>query len=248
MPAVERTREEPMRVRFLLAMALPLGAVIAATPASAQDALCTSGAIGARFAEARKLCGTPVAAPQPASSAPVVPVRPPVATPVFAGAPVSVSMPGYRKRLAAAVQQVRVRAPNGVPTDALITAIGRRYRIDPHLLASMMSAESGGRMTAVSNKGALGLMQVMPGTARSLGVRDPRMLLNDRVLAISTGAAYLKKLQAQFGNNVPLVVAAYNAGPGAVVRYNGIPRYRETQGYVTRVMSGYVSRRSGAVR
>ena len=238
-----------MRVRAFLPILTVLGATTVAVPASGQGALCASSAIGARFIEAQKLCGTtsaPLPAALPAGSA--VPVAAVIATPVFASAPVSISMPGYRKRLAAAVQQVRVRAPNGVPTDALITAIGHRYRIDPHLLASMMNAESAGRMSAVSNKGALGLMQVMPGTARSLGVRDPRMLLNDRVLAISTGAAYLKKLQAQFGNNVPLVVAAYNAGPGAVVRYNGIPRYRETQGYVGRVMNGYAARRYGVVR
>jgi soluble lytic murein transglycosylase-like protein len=83
----------------------------------------------------------------------------------------------------------------------------------------------------------------MPATARSLGVRDPGALLTDRTLALSTGAAYLKKLQGQFGNNVPLVVAAYNAGPGAVVKYKGVPRYRETQGYVRTVMGRYAAAR-----
>lgn len=218
------------------------GTAILGSPALA--ARCDGAAIGARFSEAALLCDAPAASPD------TIHVASPA--PAFASEPVSVTMPGYRARLAAAVRQVRQtenRAAAGgrpVATDALIAAVGRRYRIDPHLLASMMSAESAGNPGAVSNKGALGLMQVMPGTARSLGVRNPSQLLTNPVLAVTTGAAYLKKLQAQFGNNVPLVVAAYNAGPGAVVRYRGVPRYRETQGYVGRVMNGYLSRRAGA--
>jgi soluble lytic murein transglycosylase-like protein len=216
------------------------GTALLGSPALA--ARCDGSAIGARFSEAARLCDAAADA-TPVTMAPA---------PVFASEPVSVTMPHYRKRLAAAVQQVRrsetqaIAAGRPVSNDALIAAVGRRYRIDPHLLASMMNAESAGNPGAVSNKGALGLMQVMPGTARSLGVQNPSQLLSNPVLAVTTGAAYLKKLQAQFGNNVPLVVAAYNAGPGAVVRYRGVPRYRETQGYVGRVMSGYLSRRAGA--
>ncbi|UVO50027.1 lytic transglycosylase domain-containing protein [Sphingomonas sp. SUN019] len=208
-----------------------------AVPASAGT--CEGGAFGGRFSEAAKLCGAPAAA-NPTSFTPASAVVVPESS-----GPVSISMPGYRKRLAAAVRQVQ--RSGGASNDALVAAIGHRYRIDPHLLASMVTAESAGNPRAVSNKGALGLMQVMPGTARSLGVRDPRALLNDRGLALSTGAAYLKQLQRQFGNNVPLVVAAYNAGPGAVVKYKGIPRYRETQGYVGKVMSRYAASRSGTV-
>jgi soluble lytic murein transglycosylase-like protein len=210
--------------------------VLSAAPAVAGT--CEGSAFGGRFSEAAKLCGTPAAAATPATftaaSAVVVPET---------SGPVSISMPGYRKRLAAAVRQVQ--RSGGASNDALVAAIGHRYRIDPHLLASIVTAESAGNPGAVSNKGALGLMQVMPGTARSLGVRDPRALLTDRGLALSTGAAYLKQLQRQFGNNVPLVVAAYNAGPGAVVKYKGIPRYRETQGYVGKVMSKYAASRGG---
>lgn len=213
-----------------VASVLALSAGLAAVPAPAET--CDGSAISARFTEAARLCGP--AQPRAAAAPVVVPDT---------SAPVSISVPGYRKRLAAAIRQVR--RTGGVPTDALIVAVGRRYRIDPHLLASMVSAESGGVPTAVSNKGALGLMQVMPATARSLGVRDPRALLTDRGLALSTGAAYLKTLQRRFGNNVPLVVAAYNAGPGAVVRYRGIPRYRETRGYVGKVMSRYAEARLG---
>jgi soluble lytic murein transglycosylase-like protein len=238
-------------VRNIPLLPAAAGAAVALLGAEpAQAARCDGAAIGARFAEAAKLCpASPVAAAADAGATVAAPAVVPAA---FAGEPVSVSMPGYRRRLAAAVRQVRVEsatagvAGRGVPVDALIAAVGRRYRIDPHLLASMMTAESAGDPRAVSNKGALGLMQVMPGTARGLGVAQPSQLLTNPVLAVTTGAAYLKKLQAQFGNNVPLVVAAYNAGPGAVQRYRGVPRYRETQGYVTRVMSGYLARRAGA--
>lgn len=214
---------------------------VAALPTSAGAADCGTSGIGARFSEAARFCtGSAVPAPAAADpSAAVIPVA------VRETASVSVSMPGYQRRLAAAVRQVRQRGGRAAP-DALVVAIGRKYRIDPHLLASMVSAESGGNMHAVSNKGALGLMQVMPATARSLGVRDPGALLTDRTLALSTGAAYLKKLQGQFGNNVPLVVAAYNAGPGAVVKYKGVPRYRETQGYVRTVMGRYTAALGGS--
>jgi soluble lytic murein transglycosylase-like protein len=213
---------------------------VCAVPANAGT--CDGAAIGGRFSEATKLCG-PTNTARATSPAVFTPASA-VVVPESSG-PVSISMPGYRKRLAAAVRQVQ--RSGGASNDALVAAIGHRYRIDPHLLASMVTAESAGNPRAVSNKGALGLMQVMPGTARSLGVRDPRALLNDRGLALSTGAAYLKQLQRQFGNNVPLVVAAYNAGPGAVVKYKGIPRYRETQGYVGKVMSRYVASRGGSV-
>lgn len=213
-----------------------LAAAVGLHAAPATAGTCDGGAIGGRFSEATKLCG-----PTSVTSAAFTPAAA-VVVPESSG-PVSISMPGYRKRLAAAVRQVQ--RSGGASNDALVAAIGHRYRIDPHLLASMVTAESAGNPRAVSNKGALGLMQVMPGTARSLGVRDPRALLNDRSLALSTGAAYLKQLQRQFGNNVPLVVAAYNAGPGAVVKYKGIPRYRETQGYVGKVMSKYVASRGG---
>lgn len=225
-----------------------LGAVagIALLPAAwdhADAATCPGGAISARFAEASRLCADPV------------PVRPAVvATPPTAGpAPlptvvevsereaVSISMPGYRRRLTVAARET-YRRGGSAPPAALVTAIAHRYRINPRLLASMMHAESAGHPGAISSKGALGLMQVMPATARGMGVRDPQAMLTDPVLAVSTGAAYLKRLQAQFGNNVPLVVAAYNAGPGAVIRAKrGIPRYRETQTYVKRVMGGYAA-------
>ncbi|MDP5279627.1 lytic transglycosylase domain-containing protein [Sphingomonas sp. DG1-23] len=213
------------------------GAIVAAIPAHAGN--CDAAAIGTRYVEALRFCGPQVSEvqPQPQPDSVVLPER----------SSVSVSMPGFQKRLVQATRAVRSR--RGGANDALIASVAYRYRINPHLLASMVNAESAGRQRAVSHKGALGLMQVMPATARGLGVRDPRALLDDPVLAMHTGAKYLKQLQGQLGNNVPLVVAAYNAGPGAVMKAGRkVPRYRETQAYVKKVVGRYQAAQSGRAR
>lgn len=232
--------------RFALKLVALGGAAVAAIPAQAGN--CDAAAIGTRYVEALRFCGpqtveTPsqveaeVQTPAPAEPA-LLPER----------SSVSVSMPGFQKRLAEATRAVRARSGGGA-NDALIASVAYRYRINPHLLASMVNAESAGRQRAVSHKGALGLMQVMPATARGLGVRDPRMLLEDPVLAMHTGAKYLKQLQAQLGNDVTLVVAAYNAGPGAVIKSGRrVPRYRETQDYVRKVVGRYEASQRGAAR
>ena len=233
---------EGVDVRAVRYVVGALSALLAAPPAGAAN--CGAAPIAKRFAEAARFCDARPERAGPAASPPVAqavrPIAPSGEAPGFAGLPssVSVSMPGYRRRLANAAQAVR--RTGRTPTDALVAAIAHRYRINPHLLASMMRAESAGRQGAVSNKGALGLLQVMPATARGLGVKDPRRMLTDPVLAVSTGAVYLKQLQRQLGNNVPLVVAAYNAGPGAVIKAGRrVPRYRETQGYVKKVVGDY---------
>lgn len=132
---------------------------------------------------------------------------------------------------------------------AQTAAVGRDYDIDPDLLRAVMHVESRGDAAAISPKGARGLMQVMPATARRFGVREPLVELSDPMVNIRTGAAYLKTLQGRFGNNLELVLAAYNAGEGAVIKYGRkIPPYRETQGYVTSVLGRYqtlVSARGG---
>ena len=107
----------------------------------------------------------------------------------------------------------------------------RRYRIDANLLRAVAWTESRGNNAAVSPKGARGIMQLMPATAAALGV-DP----SDPVSNINGGAAYLAHQIATF-HDVPLALAAYNAGPGAVIRYGGVPPYAETRGYVTRIMA-----------
>jgi soluble lytic murein transglycosylase-like protein len=206
---------------------IPLAAH-AAAPVTSLD--CGTGISDPRFSAAMALCGTsPVARMVPASGA----------APLDVPSPVSVVMPAERRQLAKAERAV-LRA--GAPTNALIASVGQRYGVDPNLLAAMVRTESGGRMGAVSHKGALGLMQVMPQTARSLGVNDPSAMLTNPELALSTGAAYLKTLQARLGNNVPLVVAAYNAGPGAVMKAGmRIPAYTETRGYVAQVVGRYAT-------
>ena len=118
------------------------------------------------------------------------------------------------------------------PYADLFTAAGARYGVDPALLSAVAKAESGYNARAVSGAGAQGLMQLMPGTARSLGV-DP--LQPDQ--AVDGAARLLASHLATYGGRVDLALAAYNAGPGAVNRYGGVPPYAETQTYVQRVTS-----------
>ncbi len=104
--------------------------------------------------------------------------------------------------------------------------------IDPHLLMSVIATESSCRHRARSPKGALGLMQLMPATARYLGVADP-MSIEDNVHG---GARYLAELSKRFGGDLELALAAYNAGPSRVRKYGGVPPYKETRDFVDRVM------------
>ena len=104
------------------------------------------------------------------------------------------------------------------------------HGLDPRLLHAVAWQESRGSNSAVSDKGALGIMQLMPGTAAALGV-DP----SDPEANINGGATYLALQMAKFGT-VELALAAYNAGPGAVIRYGGVPPYRETRSYVSTIM------------
>ncbi len=128
-----------------------------------------------------------------------------------------------------------LEAPTGVgrvPFAELFAVAGARHGVDPALLASVAKAESGFDPRAVSHAGAQGLMQLMPGTAKGLGVTDSF----DPAQAIDGAARLLKGHLARFGS-VELALAAYNAGPGAVSRFGGIPPYRETQAYVPKVLA-----------
>jgi len=116
------------------------------------------------------------------------------------------------------------------PYAALFTAAGHKYGLDPALLSAVAKTESGYRPSAVSSAGARGLMQLMPGTARSLGV-DP----DNPTQAVDGAARLLSDLTKQFGGRTDLALAGYNAGAGAVRRYGGIPPYSETRTYVQRV-------------
>ncbi len=104
--------------------------------------------------------------------------------------------------------------------------------IDPALFESLVQAESAFNPRAVSKAGAQGLTQLMPGTARMLGVTDPF----DPAQSLNGGARYLAQMMREFGSE-PLALAAYNAGPGAVRKYGGIPPFKETQNYVNKIMS-----------
>ena len=130
---------------------------------------------------------------------------------------------------------------NGI--DDAIRQAANKYGIDPSLLAAVGSAESGFNQGAVSNQGAIGIMQLMPGTAQGLGV-DP----NDANQNIEGGAKYLRQLLDQFGGDEAKAVAAYNAGPQAVIDAGGVPDYKETQAYVAKVhdlRAGYQSSAGG---
>lgn len=118
--------------------------------------------------------------------------------------------------------------------DDLITRTSEKYKVDPALVKAVIKAESNFNHKAVSPVGAKGLMQLMPSTAAALQVKDSFHPENN----IDGGVRYLRYLMNLFNGNLPLVLAAYNAGENAVIRYNySIPPYRETQTYVKRVLN-----------
>lgn len=116
--------------------------------------------------------------------------------------------------------------------DAVVSRAAARFDLDPNLLHAVIAQESGGKADAVSPKGAKGLMQLMDGTARAMGVRDPF----DAEQNVYGGARYLRTLLDRWEGDVKLALAAYNAGPSAVERHGGVPPYPETENYVRRVM------------
>jgi len=144
--------------------------------------------------------------------------------------------PFFPKELAYALERNAEGSKPEVATDydTLITQAASKNGVDPDLVKAVVKAESGFRSEAVSRTGAQGLMQLMPATAASLGVSDPF----DPAQNIEAGTRYLKSQIDRFGST-ELALAAYNAGPGAVVKYGGVPPFNETKNYVSRVM-GYL--------
>jgi soluble lytic murein transglycosylase-like protein len=122
--------------------------------------------------------------------------------------------------------------------DAIIERTCRRYRVDPVLIRAVIQVESNFDPSSVSKKGARGLMQLMPGTAKRYGVT----LIHDPEQNIQGGVHYLADLLEMFYDDLPRALAAYNAGESAVVRYKGIPPYEETSTYVTRALTVYYGR------
>jgi soluble lytic murein transglycosylase-like protein len=114
----------------------------------------------------------------------------------------------------------------------IITRAAEKYQLRPELLRAVITAESNFNPNAVSRRGAQGLMQLMPGTAAALGVGNPF----DPEQNIFGGARYLRQQLDRFDGDESLALAAYNAGPGAVTRYHGVPPFPETHQYITRVL------------
>jgi len=129
-------------------------------------------------------------------------------------------------------------APAMVPPaqiDQLVSANATTFGVDPNLVKAIIANESGFNANATSKVGAQGLMQLMPGTAAGLGVSNAY----DPAQNVWGGTKYIKGLMDRFGGDVRKAVAAYNAGPGAVEKYGGVPPYAETQNYVQNVLASY---------
>ncbi len=127
--------------------------------------------------------------------------------------------------------------------EELIQTTAARHHVDPALVRAVMETESGGNPTAVSRKGALGLMQLMPTTAIQLGVKNV-FSPDDNLEA---GVRYLRSMLEHYNGDLDRSLAAYNAGMGAVDRAGGVPRYRETRDYVRKVTSNYFASDSGKI-
>jgi len=131
--------------------------------------------------------------------------------------------------------QILNRAFTQEDVDAAIEQAAARHNVDPNLVRSVVKVESNFNPNAVSRKGAMGLMQLMPSTARSLNVANPF----DPQQNVDAGVRHLRRLLDSYGGNVSLSLAAYNAGSGAVARSAGVPHFRETQNYVRRITNLY---------
>lgn len=135
--------------------------------------------------------------------------------------------------------KMEAESPGASRVGKIVRKLSMQYDLDPLLIHSIIEVESNYNPFAVSDKGALGLMQLVPATARRFGVRNPF----DPEENISGGVRYLKYLSQVFPSDLRLVLAAYNAGEAAVTRHNEVPHYPETEQYVYRVGKAYGKRR-----
>ena len=143
----------------------------------------------------------------------------------------------YPEPAPAATDAIAPQSPRSLeaatPYSEIIAAVSQAHGVDPVLVSALIQVESGYRPTARSRKGAMGLMQLMPSTAREYKVRNPF----DPRANIEGGVRHLKSLIDRFSDDVAIALAAYNAGEGAVKKFNGIPPYRETRNYVSRILA-----------
>ncbi len=126
------------------------------------------------------------------------------------------------------------QAPTPARVAELVDNAARKYGLPPAFVRAVVAVESGYQANAVSPKGAIGLMQLMPATARELGA-DPKILEQN----VDAGTRYLRDLLLKYDNHAYHALAAYNAGPGAVDKYHGVPPYRETQNYILNVLRNW---------
>lgn len=166
--------------------------------------------------------------------------RPPAATQPSGGVKIGLSASGrkiiYNEGLEHRARRTATKlVAAGPELEPLILRHSDAQQLDPKLVKAVIQVESGYNQRARSNKGAMGLMQLMPGTASELRVEDPY----DPDDNLRGGTAYLRQMIDRFNGKLEWAVAAYNAGPGAVERYGGIPPYSETRNYVKRVLSLY---------
>jgi soluble lytic murein transglycosylase-like protein len=185
--------------------------------------------------------------------APAAPVAPPAAARASSSSPFAAQLAGARAATAtpaaAALPATAPTAPvsagglaPGTPYAAEIQAAASRHGVDPALLAGLVRQESNFNPRAGSPAGAQGLTQLMPATARGLGVTDPL----DPAQSLDGGARYLRQMLDKFGGDPTRALAAYNAGPGAVARFGGVPPYAETQNYVRQVQAYAAEYRASA--